>query len=243
MSAPSITPSRSGSTGRVVQAGVDARHVGRREAQLDVAAHHLQTLARPDVLFRIEIGHLAAEGRRQGSGSSNTGSRRMPLRPSHRAAPERLLADADRADHPHAGNNNFMLRGHTIDEFANGGSGNTLSYRGSGRSQRAPAKCSLPGMQREHFFWWGALFLCVRGRTFSPSSFAAPPEVCPHSLDNRLAHGKLPDSCNRRVAPPARLIPKARWQPRQTQTNRIPALVPVSGSTPFSAPRASPWSA
>ena len=59
--------------------------IGRREGQLDVAAHHLQTLPRPDVLLRVEIGHLAADCRRR-AGSTGMSSRRMPLRPSPRTA-------------------------------------------------------------------------------------------------------------------------------------------------------------
>ena len=44
------------------QVGVGEGQVGRRKAQLNVAAHHFQALSRPNVLLRIEVDHRAAEG-------------------------------------------------------------------------------------------------------------------------------------------------------------------------------------
>ena len=41
------------------------RHFGRRDRELNIAAHHLQALAILHELFRIEIDDLAAERRRQ----------------------------------------------------------------------------------------------------------------------------------------------------------------------------------
>ena len=69
----------------LLQAGIDAGQIGRREGQLDVAAHHLQAFSRPNVLLGVEIGHHAADGRRQ-IGLFSQVIRRMPLRPSPKAA-------------------------------------------------------------------------------------------------------------------------------------------------------------
>ena len=58
---PAPRRARSGSTGVVAQAGVGAGQVGRGEAELDVAAHDLQALARTDILLGIEVGHRGAD--------------------------------------------------------------------------------------------------------------------------------------------------------------------------------------
>ena len=39
-------------------AGVGEREIGRGEAELDLATHHLETLAGPDVDLRIEVGDV-----------------------------------------------------------------------------------------------------------------------------------------------------------------------------------------
>ena len=93
------------------QAGVGAGQIGRREGQLDVAAHHLQALPRPDVLLGVEIGHLAPNRRRSGRVDRH-------VKPPDAAAalaegrPERLLPDADRADHADAGDDDCSIGRH-----------------------------------------------------------------------------------------------------------------------------------
>ena len=114
MSAPKTTPSRSGSTASLRSAGVGAGQIGRREGELDVAAHHLQALPRPDVLLRVEVDHLAADGRRKVarrlSASAVQGDPPHAAAPLDERRPEGLLADADRTDHAHPGDHDFPLR-------------------------------------------------------------------------------------------------------------------------------------
>ncbi len=97
----------------LTQPGVDARHVGRREGQLDVAAHDFQALPRPHVLLRVEVGHLAAEG--QAEGRVGVAEQRQPSNTAAAFAesrPKSLLPDTDRADDSHAGNDNVLRRCH-----------------------------------------------------------------------------------------------------------------------------------
>ena len=95
----------------LAQAPFDARQIGGRKGQLNVAAHHLQAFPRPDVLFRVKVGHHAADRRRQ---------RRVAgqIEPPNAApalaqrGPKRILPDPNRADYPHTGDNNVRLGRH-----------------------------------------------------------------------------------------------------------------------------------
>ena len=96
----------------LAQTAVGTGHVGGRRRQLDVAAHHLEILAGPDILLGIEIGKLAAEGKPQAAVAA------VLLQPPHAAAagaersPIGLFADADRADYADPGDGDFLHERH-----------------------------------------------------------------------------------------------------------------------------------
>ena len=97
----------------IAQSRLNTRQIGRREGQLDVAAHHLQALPRPDVLFGVEVGHHSADGRRlawfngqvQPSDAASAFAERGPKRPP---------ADADRAHHTNSSDDNTLLERHAV---------------------------------------------------------------------------------------------------------------------------------
>ncbi len=84
------------------------------ERDLNIARHHLEALARPNVLLRLEVDDFAAELHRQ--------QRRIEQRkPAYTAAlgMERFLesidADTDGAHDSESGNDDFLTRGHYED--------------------------------------------------------------------------------------------------------------------------------
>ena len=98
--------------GMSLQTGVDVGQIGRREGQLDLAAHHLQAFPRSHVLFRVEIGHHAAERRRQVGGVEQVQWSNTAATFTQRI-PERLPPDADRADNTHPSDDTLVLVRHT----------------------------------------------------------------------------------------------------------------------------------
>ena len=65
MSAPNTTPNRSGEMPEVLKLGFCSRHLGRGERQLDAPRHHLQTLARGDILLGVEIDNFGPHADRK----------------------------------------------------------------------------------------------------------------------------------------------------------------------------------
>jgi hypothetical protein len=90
---------------------VEHREIGRREAELDFAAHHLQALPRPHEQLRIEVGDLAAEPHAQGAGVEGidqpdaAGARGQGF-------PEGVAANADRTHHSDARDDDLPCTAH-----------------------------------------------------------------------------------------------------------------------------------
>ncbi len=97
----------------VGQPGVGQRQIGRREAKLNVARHHLQAFSRADVRLGIEIENFPAKIGPKAASVERLQRSDAGL-PLDERAPERVTPDPNRADDPHSGDNHILRQMHGV---------------------------------------------------------------------------------------------------------------------------------
>jgi hypothetical protein len=92
------------------QLGVLPRHFGGGKSYLYLPRHHLEGLAGLYELLGVEVGHVAGKGDGR-PGGNHLGNRPHAAGTVPYRGPQRLGANADRADDSHAGDDDFVHGG------------------------------------------------------------------------------------------------------------------------------------